>query len=104
MDSAAFLERLQNDPGFAAEVNDAVRAKIGDGQPDIESVRAAIAEAANDMGYEMTKQQADDLELIHSGELSEEELGKVAGGCTPLLGIGFILATLGSVFITTQAD
>ena len=80
--SKEFFERLQNDEAFAQEVGAKVKEKMDAGETDYKALWLPIA---NEYGYELTEEELDERYEAAAGELSDEELGKVAGGTSPLL-------------------
>ena len=92
-----YIERMRSDKDFVAEMAEKVKALQEAGEKD---VFAAVSKAAKELGYEITPEQV--KEINKPGEdISEEELGKLAGGtsCTPCA-----LTTLGiSAAITVGA-
>ena len=72
-----FVERLQKDEAFAKEVNEKIQAKKAAGAKDYTE---ALLPVAAELGYEITKEQVEALKAKQSEVISEEELGKAAGG------------------------
>ena len=95
--SKEFFEKLDNDESFAREIGAKVKAAIDAGETDYKALWIPIAA---EYGYELTGEELDARYESAAAELSDEELGKVAGGTTPLLVItigGTIGASLGGV-------
>jgi len=78
-----FFERLQSDETFAKEISEAYKAKVEAGEQDY---KAIIIPIAAEKGYELTEDELDEIYEAKCAELTEEELGKVAGGSTPICG------------------
>ena len=79
-----YVERMHSDKEFAAQLIEKVKAVRAAGEKDI---FVAISKAARELGYEVSPEQV--MEINKSGEdISEEELGKIAGGtsCIQILG------------------
>lgn len=93
--SKEFFERLQSDEAFAKEVTDAVAAKREAGAT---SYYETFIPVAADLGYEITKEDLDAVNAASVAELSDEELGKVAGGtsCLTALAVTSLCTILGS--------
>ena len=72
-----FIERLQNDEAFAKQVSDGIQAKKDAGAKDYTE---ALLPVAAELGYEITKEQVETMMAKQSEAISEEELGKTAGG------------------------
>ena len=79
-----FMQKLTSDEAFAKQVNDAIQAKKDAGAKDYTE---ALLPVAAELGYEVTVEQVEALRAKWSEVISEEELGKVAGGtsCTTLI-------------------
>ena len=71
------MERLLGDEAFAKEINDAVLAKKDANAPDYADAYVAVAA---EKGYAITAEQVRRLREKQTEEISEEELGKAAGG------------------------
>ena len=91
-----FIERLKTDEEFAKEVGKEASGVIEAGENDYHKVFIPIAAKH---GYEVTPEDLDSLYEEESKVLSEEELGKVAGGSTPVCGI--IIVSIGTVNLTS---
>ena len=85
-----FVERLQNDEAFVKAVNDGIEARKNAGAKDYTE---ALIPVAAELGYEITVEQVEALRKKQSEVISEEELGKVAGG-TSCLTAAVVLGTL----------
>ena len=81
------FERLVNDQEFATRFAEEVKAQRESGAA---SAYEAIAPVASTYGYEVTEEE---LSMIDSGTdevISDEELGKVAGGTSCLTVLAFV--------------
>lgn len=87
------IARLQSDEAFSKEYTEAVKAKQESGIKDVYEI---IIPVAAQFGYDVTKKDIDEIQASANDELSEEELGKVAGG-TCL----FAAVTVGAVLLAT---
>ena len=72
-----FLEKLKNDEAFAKQVNEGIQAKKAAGAKDYTE---ALIPVAAELGYEITAEQVEAFSAKQSETISEEELGKAAGG------------------------
>ena len=72
-----FTERLNSDEAFAKQVSEKVKAKKDAGAKDYTE---ALIPVAAELGYEITKEQVEAFLTKQSEAISEEELGKTAGG------------------------
>ena len=72
-----FIEKLRTDEVFAKQVNEGIQKKKDAGAKDY--VDAILAVAA-ELGYEVTREQVEGLRAKQEESISEEELGKAAGG------------------------
>ena len=88
-----FLERLNSDPDFAKEFSQKMLEKKEAGAKDQYD---AIIPIAAELGYEITADQIKKVNEAATEELSEEELGKVAGGtsCYTLYAISSVVITM----------
>ena len=88
------FERLKTDEAFAKEFSEALTAKREAGA---KSYYETIIPAAEERGYELSKEELDEILNAQDTELSAEELGKVAGGgsCVTLV-IGTIMLAIGT--------
>lgn len=84
-----YIERMQNDKDFVAQMGEKVRAAQEAGEKDI---FAAVSVAAKELGYDISPEQVKEISE-QSEDISEEELGKVAGGssCSPAFLISSIM-------------
>ena len=89
--SKEFFERLQNDEEFAKEIGMKAKEKIDAGETDYKALWIPLGA---EYGYELIAEELDGLNEKASESLSDEELGKVSAGCTPITGIiGFTCIT-----------
>ncbi len=97
--SREFFDRLRTDKDFTAKVRDAAAAKKKAGATD--AFEAMIAIAA-DEGYELTRETLE--KFMEDNPISEEELGKVAGGfcCLPII-IPMVFMTAVSIYESIDA-
>ena len=75
--SRELIEKLQSDEEFAKEFGAALQARREAGAKD---VFETLIPVAAEYGYEVTREDIEATLAQQSEELSEEELGKVAGG------------------------
>ena len=76
-----YIERLESDKDFAAQVKEKLKAAKDAGAEDM---FAAVSAAAKELGYEISPEQIKEISA-QSEDISEEELGKVAGGTSPII-------------------
>ncbi len=89
--SKEFFEKVKTDEAFAKELGGKINEKVKAGEKDL----AVITQVAAEYGYTVTEDELQELVEEKSAELSEEELGKVAGGTTPVcLFTGFLVITM----------
>ncbi len=86
--SKEFFERLRTDKEFAEKTREAIIAKRKEGATDAYEV--LILTAASE-GYELTREVLDSY--AKENEISEEELGKIAGGWPCVMASALILVT-----------
>ncbi len=72
-----FIEDLSKDETFAKEINEAVQAKRESGAT---SYQEAVVPVAAEYGYEFSQDELEEFYESQTAEMSEEELGRVAGG------------------------
>lgn len=72
-----FFDRMSNDESFATEVTAAVQARREAGAANYYET---IIPVAKEHGYEISEEELDSILQPSQEELSEDELGKVAGG------------------------
>ena len=95
-----FIERLQSDEAFAKAVSDGIQAKKDAGARDYTE---ALLPVAAELGYEITAEQVEALCERQSEVISEEELGKAAGG-TGCLVAALILASASLGLVSASAS
>ena len=97
-----FIERIQTDEAFAKEVNEKIQAKKDAGAKDYTE---ALLPVAAGLGYEVTKEQVEALRVKQSEVLTEEELGKAAGGtsCWAVVASVFSVSATGSATAVATA-
>ncbi len=82
-----FFQRLKTDEAFAKDVADAIQKRREEGATNYYETFIPVAE---ERGYEITKEELDALYEAQTAEMSEEELGKVAGGASCFVVVTFI--------------
>lgn len=96
--ASELFSRLREDPefvnGFAAKVK-----AVMESSEDKDDNVSAIIKTASEYGYEVTPEDIEAQKTQLSEELSEDELGKVAGGSTPVYAI-FTIAAVAVTFMT----
>lgn len=96
-----FLQRLQSDEEFAAEVNAACRSKQEAGGQTAQEI---LIPAAKEFGYEISEEELKEVLKDSVSELSEEEMGKVSGG-TELVALSITLtAAIGTYTYSVIKD
>ena len=88
-----FLERIANDEAFAKAVSDGIQAKKDAGAKDYTE---ALLPVAAELGYEISEEQVESMLGQQSELISEEELGRTAGGtsCVAWM-VGAVTVTVG---------
>ena len=66
-----FMEKLQSDEAFAAQLKDKAAGA--------EDKLSAICDAAKELGYEISPEELKEISA-QSEDISEEEIGKISGG------------------------
>ena len=84
-----FVEKIANDEAFAKAVNEAIQAKKNAGAKDYTE---ALIPVAASLGYEITTEQVEEFLAKQSEVISEEELGKAAGGTSCFAALTFSLS------------
>lgn len=94
-----FFDRLRNDEAFAKEVSEELKARREGGAG---SYYDTFIPTAEKFGYLITKEDIDEMVKSSSEELSEEELGKVAGGasCLAIVTILTVIVVTASSMVT----
>ena len=72
-----YIERMQSDEDFVAQIKEKVRPAKDAGAEDMFAVTSA---AAKELGYEISAEQLKEIVASASEDISDEELGKIAGG------------------------
>lgn len=98
MTSKEFFERIANDEAFAKEVSEAVKAKREAGAANYYET---IIPAAAEYGYEISREELDEIYEKETENMSEEELGKVAGG-TSCWFLFVVSSLIGSFTVLTK--
>ena len=93
--SKEFFEKLQSDEAFAQEIGTKVKEKFDAGETDYKSIWISVSA---EYGYELTSEELEEWYEAATAELTDEELGNVAGGTTPTIGLGIFS------FIATAAS
>lgn len=78
--SKEFFERLQSDEAFAQEIMEKTKGKS---ESDGQDYKAIWIPLAAEYGYELKGEELDEMYEKATAEMTDEELGKVAGGTTP---------------------
>ena len=97
--SKEFFERLKTDEAFAKEVGEKIAAKREAGAANYYETIIPVAE---ELGYEVKKEELDAINEAQNSELSEEELGKVSGGgsCLVLVTIASVLGITATIMVS----
>lgn len=98
--SKEFWDRMANDEVFAKTVREEVAARREAGA---DNYYDTLIPVAADQGYELTKEELDEIMKTCTSELSEEELGKVSGGTScPVLWTMIGAASIATLAITAD--
>lgn len=101
MGTKELIEKLNTDKDFAQEFGAKLQAKRDAGAGD---AYEAFIPVAAEYGYDVKPGDIDDLQEKARAELSEEELGKVAGGTSCIsMTLPVTLATI-LISVTVTAD
>ena len=96
-----YIEKMRSDKDFAAQMSEKVKALQEAGEKDL---FAAISKAAQELGYEISPAQVKDINQV-SEDISEEELGKLAGGAACLTAglpdTGISVSNTGDIYAIT---
>ena len=76
-----YIEKMQSDKDFVAQMSEKVNAAKAAGTEDL---FVAVSAAAKELGYDVSPEQVKEISNQNE-DISEEELGKVAGGTSCLL-------------------
>lgn len=103
-----YVSDMRNDQALADEIRAEIRARVGD-QPDIETVDSVSVEVAKDKGYDIKVEDLQKYREELSESISEEELGKVAGGFScgwAVFSLAFVSMTglIASMSVIAQPD
>ncbi len=87
-----YIERMRSDKEFVAQMREKIKAAQDAGEKDS---FAAVSRAARELGYDVSPEQVREISRLNE-DVSEEELGKIAGGtsCTALISWVSIVSTL----------
>ena len=94
-----FIEKLNDDKAFAEEVSTKVKERIEAGETDYKAIWIPVAA---EYGYELTAEELDRLSDEAAASMSDEELGKVAGGSTPICVTATVLFTVSVVSLSAK--
>ena len=96
------FKRLKTDEAFAKDFTEALKVRREEGA---KSYYETVIPSAEKFGYSISKEELDEYIALQDTELSEEELGKVAGGTScGIIGVTVLvtLATGGTIAATIQ--
>lgn len=93
------FERLGKEPEFAEKFTECIEAKRKEGASNYYET---IIPAAAEFGYDVKPEELDAIQKAQYETISEEELGKVAGGtsCLTILATISIIGTVVSLGVT----
>ena len=100
--SKEFFERLKTDEAFAKEVGEKIQASVEAGETN--DYKEILISIAGEYGYELEEDELEELYDKATAEMSEEELGKVAGGTTPVFAITFVASMGCSAYLTAMVS
>ena len=89
--SKEFFEWLHDDEAFAKIIAEKAKEKIDGREKDY---KAILIPLAAEYGYDVTGGELDKLAEKASDDISDEELGKIAGGTTPAIAVTATLTLL----------
>ncbi len=98
--SKEFFENLKKDAAFAKQIQAAIEKKREAGA---KTMYEAVIPVAAEAGYEVKTEDIDSLIKQYDGEISEEELGKIAGGFACVIVIMSVMFTI-SAAVTEIID
>lgn len=103
MTANEFFSRLKTDEAFAKEVREKVVAKHAEGT---DNVYDTLIPVAAEYGCDLTNDDIDTMIESASEEISEEDLGKVAGGtmCAVISLAAFLFSAAVGITIYTTID
>lgn len=87
-----YIERMRSDKDFAAQMSEKAKALLAAGEKD---AFAAVSKAAKELGYEISPEQVREINKPNE-DVSEEELGKLAGG-TSCIALTVVVSVTASV-------
>ena len=87
-----YIERMRSDKDFAAQMSKKVKALLDAGEKE---PFVAISKAAKELGYEISPEQVREINKPNE-DVSEEELGKLAGG-TSCIALTVVVSVTASV-------
>ena len=92
-----YIERMRSDKDFPTQMSEKVKAILAAGEKDS---FVAISKAARELGYEVSPEQIKEINRQNE-DVSEEELGKLAGGtsCTAAIVTAVMWASAASVAV-----
>ena len=93
-----YIERMRSDKDFAAQMSEKVKALQTAGEKD---PFAAVSKAAKELGYDISPEQVKEINKLNE-DVSEEELGKLAGGTSCVTVV--ITAATASVFVSMSVS
>lgn len=101
--SKEFFERIKTDEAFAKEIGEAVQAKRAAGAANY---CETVIPVASEYGYEVSKEELDAIYEAQTAEMSEDELGKVAGGTSCFVLTATLLASgiIGVSLLVSEAQ
>ena len=76
-----------------------VKEKIDAGETDYKALWIPLGA---EYGYELTAEELQELNEKAAESLSDEELGKVAAGCTPITGIIGFTCIIATIYYTIE--
>ena len=94
--SKEFFERMQSDEAFAQEIIAALQAKREAGAKNYYETFIPVAQ---EHGYEITREELDEIYAAQATELTDEELGKVAGGMSCF---GWVITTIIGTIVSSM--
>ena len=102
--SKEFFDRLRSDEEFAKEAGTKAKEKIDAGEDDYKSIWMPIAA---EYGYELNEEELEEMFNEMTKDMSDEELGKAAGGTSlaslVALGITGTISIISTGYIVATA-
>lgn len=99
--SKEFFERLQTDEEFAKEIAEKIHTRFNEGETDVKALWIPVAA---EYGYELTGEELDEMHACATEEISDEELGKLSGGVTPLLAVTSVIISEGIISVSVTVS